>query len=189
VPRKYELTINNTTITVEVDGPNKGIFNVTVGEATFPVTVTDGDRSTGTFKVSVGDTTHTVHVTPNPDTSDFTLKIKQQKYAAELKSLTRPSAFSFQAFPSKPITTTPQKPTTVVPEAAEPGTVTAPLPGRVLDVRVKENQKVKTGEVLLVLEAMKMANEIRAPQGGMVRTLHVQAGDTVEKGQPMVSLQ
>lgn len=189
MPRKYELTINNTTITVEVDGPNNGIFNVTVGEATFPVTVTDGDRSAGTFKVSVGDTTHTIHVSPNPDTSDFTIKIKQQQYAAELKSLARPSAFSFQAFPSKPITTTPQKPTTVVPEVAEPGTVTAPLPGRVLDVRVKENQKVKTGEVLLVLEAMKMANEIRAPQGGKVRTLHVQAGDTVEKGQPMVSLQ
>ncbi|MFX1342014.1 MAG: biotin/lipoyl-containing protein [Promethearchaeota archaeon] len=189
MPRKYELRINNTTITVEVDGPNNGIFNVTVGEATFPVTVTDGDRSAGTFKVTVGDKTHTIFVTPNPDTSDFTLKINQQVYAAELKSLARPPAFSFQVFPSKPITAPPQKPTTVVPEAAEPGTVTAPLPGRILDVRVKENQKIKIGEVLLVLEAMKMANEIRAPQGGIVRTLHVQAGDTVEKGQPMVSLQ
>ncbi len=177
------------TITVEVDGPNNGIFNVTVGEVTFPVAVTDEDRSAGIFKVSVGDKTHTIHVTPNPDTSDFTIKIKQQKYAAELKSLARPSTFSFQAFPSKPSTITLQKPTSLVAEAAEPGTVTAPLPGRVLDVRVKENQKVKAGEVLLVLEAMKMANEIRAPQGGIVHTLHVQAGDTVEKGQPMVSLQ
>ena len=189
MPRKYELTINNTTITVEVDGPNNGILNVTIGETSFPVTVTNGDRSAGTFKVTVGDIKHIIQVTPNPDTSDYTLKIKQQKYAADLKPLARPSAFSFQTFPSTPTTTTPQEPTTVVPEAAEPGTVTAPLPGRVLEVRVKEKQKVESGDVLLVLEAMKMANEIRAPQGGTVRTVYVNAGDTVEKGQPMVSLQ
>jgi biotin carboxyl carrier protein len=190
VPRKYELTINNTTITVEVDGPNNGIFNVTIGEATFPVIVTNGERSAGTFKVTVGDATHTIQVTPNPDTSEFTLKIKQQQYAAELKPLARPAALSFQAFPSSPTTTvTPSEPRVVIPEAVEPGTVSAPLPGRVLEIRVKEAQKVKSGDVLLVLEAMKMANEIRAPQGGTVGSVHVQAGDTVEKGQPMVTLQ
>jgi biotin carboxyl carrier protein len=189
VPQKYELTINDTTITVEVDGPNNGILNVTIGEATFPVTVSNGDRGAGTFKVTVGDVKHTIQATPNPDTSEFTLKIKQQKFAAELKPLARPSAFSFQAFPSTPTTTTtPLEPTTVVPKATEPGTVTAPLPGRVLEVRVKEKQKVESGDVLLVLEAMKMANEIRAPQGGTVSTVHVQAGDTVEKGQPMIAL-
>ena len=189
MPRKYELTINNTIITVEVDGPNNGIFNVTIGEATFPVTVTNGERSAGTFKVTVGDTKHTIQVTPNPDTPEFTLKIKQQEYAAEIKPLARPAAFSFQAFRSRPTTTvTPSEPRITVP-IAEPGTVTAPLPGRVLEVRVKEAQKVKSGDVLLVLEAMKMANEIRAPQEGKVGTVHVQAGDTVEKGQPMITLQ
>jgi pyruvate carboxylase subunit B len=66
--------------------------------------------------------------------------------------------------------------------------VTAPLPGRVLEVRVKEGASVKTGDVLLVLEAMKMANEIRAPQDGTIKTVHVEAGTAVEKGQPMISI-
>jgi glutaconyl-CoA decarboxylase len=45
------------------------------------------------------------------------------------------------------------------------------------------------GDVLLVLEAMKMANEIRAPQDGTITKVHVEAGTAVEKGQPMITIQ
>jgi biotin carboxyl carrier protein len=82
-----------------------------------------------------------------------------------------------------------QVPAEVAQVQAAPGTVTAPLPGRVLEVRVKSGAIVKLGDVLLVLEAMKMANEIRAPQDGTVTKIHVEAGTAVEKGQPMISIQ
>lgn len=185
--RKYELTINDTTINVEVDGPNNGILNVTIGEATFPVQVADEKRGSGTFKVTVGDVKHTIHIAPQSDTQDYKLTIKKQTYAAHLKSLI--SVPSLSVRPTT-ISSTFEAPTpsTATPIPTEPGAVTAPLPGRVLEVQVKEGQQIKSGDVLLVLEAMKMANEIRAPQDGAIKTVHVKAGDTVEKGQPMITI-
>ncbi len=60
-------------------------------------------------------------------------------------------------------------------------TVHAPMSGLVLSVMVQPGQHVHTGEGLLVLEAMKMENELRAPTDGVVKALHVTPGDTVGK--------
>jgi len=64
----------------------------------------------------------------------------------------------------------------------------APMPGSVLEVKVKEGDKVEEGEVLLVLEAMKMENEIIASQGGTVTKVMVKKGDTVNSEDPLVAL-
>ena len=66
--------------------------------------------------------------------------------------------------------------------AAAPGAVTALMPGRVRAVRVSQGQQVKTGEVLLILEAMKMENEIRSPVDGVVKELPVAEGASVAAG-------
>ncbi|HSP93321.1 MAG TPA: biotin/lipoyl-containing protein [Thermoanaerobaculia bacterium] len=58
--------------------------------------------------------------------------------------------------------------------------IRALMPGRVLEVRVAEGQRVEEGQVLIVLEAMKMQNEIRATSGGVVARCVVSAGETVE---------
>jgi biotin carboxyl carrier protein len=68
------------------------------------------------------------------------------------------------------------------------GTVKAPMPGTVLSLKVTAGQSVKSGDVLLILEAMKMENEISAVSDGVVKTIHVQAGSTVNTGDPMVDL-
>jgi glutaconyl-CoA decarboxylase len=76
----------------------------------------------------------------------------------------------------------------VVPPAPAPrqpaggGSVTSPLPGKVLSVRAQVGQKVKRGDLLLVIEAMKMENEIFAAAAGTVRKVHVTAGQNVETG-------
>ncbi|MFW9934934.1 MAG: biotin/lipoyl-containing protein [Candidatus Thorarchaeota archaeon] len=136
---------------------------------------------------------HTVHLKPNPDTSDFTIKMEKESFIAALKAETEKPVQSFQPTSIAPTPSTmlapTQVPTQVAQVQAAPGTVTAPLPGRVLEVRVKSGTTVKHGDVLLVLEAMKMANEIRAPQDGTVTKIHVEAGTAVEKGQPMISIQ
>jgi len=60
--------------------------------------------------------------------------------------------------------------------------VRAPMPGRVVSVRVAVGQVVERGDLVATLEAMKMENELRAPGAGRVQALHVGAGDTVEHG-------
>lgn len=80
------------------------------------------------------------------------------------------------------------------PKAAAPAgaqgavKVNAPMPGKILKVNVNAGAAVKKGDVLLVLEAMKMENEICAPQDGTVATVECAAGDSVESGKVLVSM-
>jgi len=66
--------------------------------------------------------------------------------------------------------------------------VSAPMPGKILAVKAKEGDSVKAGAVLLVLEAMKMENDIVAPQDGVVASINVKVGDSVESGAKLASL-
>lgn len=69
---------------------------------------------------------------------------------------------------------------------AEGEAVRAPLPGVIADVKVAVGQEVKAGDVLLVLEAMKMENEVVAPVAGTVRQVLVDRGAAVNAGDPLV---
>ena len=72
--------------------------------------------------------------------------------------------------------------------AAGAVTVKAPMPGNILDVKVAAGASVKAGDVLIILEAMKMENEIVAPQDGTVASINVNKGDTVNSGDVLVSM-
>lgn len=74
------------------------------------------------------------------------------------------------------------------PTAAGSVKVDAPMPGNILDVKVSNGTAVKAGQVLVILEAMKMENEIVAPQDGTVASINVNKGDTVEAGQTIITL-
>ncbi len=63
-----------------------------------------------------------------------------------------------------------------------PGEVTAPLAGVVVDVRVAVGEKITAGQTLLVIEAMKMQNEIQSPHDGTVKAIHCEKGGRVEQG-------
>ena len=64
----------------------------------------------------------------------------------------------------------------------------APMPGLVIDVPVHEGQAVEKGQTLLVLESMKMQNELRAPHAGIVARLRVKAGESVQQKQILLNL-
>lgn len=67
--------------------------------------------------------------------------------------------------------------------------VKPPMPGKVVAVRVKPGDEVKQGDVLLILEAMKMQNEIPSPTVGIVKAVHVKPGQTVEGKDVLIEIE
>ncbi len=65
----------------------------------------------------------------------------------------------------------------------------APMPGLVLDVLVAEGAEVEKGDVLIILESMKMQNELRSPRSGSISRVYVFAGDSVEQKQAMLVIE
>jgi len=74
-----------------------------------------------------------------------------------------------------------------VPQGAQ--VVEAPMPGTILDIKVNQGDTVNEGQVLIILEAMKMENEIVAPRSGKVSALNTSKGASVNAGDPLVSLE
>ena len=77
------------------------------------------------------------------------------------------------------------------PVAAAPAgatTITCPMPGTIIDIKVAAGQAVAEGQVLVIFEAMKMENEIVAPCAGTVASVNVGKGDSVDSGSVLLSL-
>ncbi|GAB4540500.1 MAG: acetyl-CoA carboxylase biotin carboxyl carrier protein subunit [Anaerolineae bacterium] len=66
--------------------------------------------------------------------------------------------------------------------------IKAPMPGVVVEVPVSEGQPVETGDIVVVLESMKMQNEFRSPRSGVVHNIRVKTGDRVDQDQIMVTI-
>jgi pyruvate carboxylase subunit B len=75
------------------------------------------------------------------------------------------------------------------PRPSHAGCVTTAMPGTIVEVKVKVGDKVKAGDGVLVIEAMKMENEIQSPVAGTVVAIHVAKGDAVTPDQVLVEIQ
>lgn len=67
--------------------------------------------------------------------------------------------------------------------------ITAPMPGLIIEISVKEGQEVKENDSLLILEAMKMENSITSPIDGVIKAIHSKKGDAVEKNQLIIEFE
>lgn len=90
--------------------------------------------------------------------------------------------------PVVPVASAAPKKSTPAPAADGANKVIAPMPGTILDIKVAVGQSVKKGDVVCVLEAMKMENDIPAPCDGVVSSVNVQKGATVAANDVIVSL-
>lgn len=135
----------------------------------------------------------------------YVATINGKKYEVEVekleayKSLDR-NGVAAPAAPVLPASAPVQRPAAPAPVAPAPApapaaaapagatTVEAPMPGKILNIKVSEGQAVKFGEVVVIMEAMKMETEIVAPADGTVSKILVKAGDSVDTGAALVAL-
>lgn len=117
----------------------------------------------------------------------FKVMVDGKEYVVEIEELGEPNSqapiqprYEIKPESSKPSTPKPAE------TSAEEGAVTSPMPGKILDIRVSKGDRVKTGDVLIILEAMKMENEIVAPKDGIVKEVRVNVGDKVDRGSVLI---
>ncbi len=67
--------------------------------------------------------------------------------------------------------------------------VLSPIPGLIMEIMVKEGDKVSTGDLVIKMEAMKMENEIKSTRDGTVTKIHINKGDSVLEGQPLITVE
>ncbi len=130
------------------------------------------------YKVAVGDIDNNVaEVTVNG--TPYTVELEQAAAPAPVKSV-KPAA--------APRTETGAKVVAKPVAAGGAGAVKAPLPGVILDIKVAVGDTVAAGDTVVVLEAMKMENNIHADKGGVVKSICVNKGDSVLEGADLVVL-
>ncbi len=126
------------------------------------------------------------HVTVNG--TAYEVEIEGGKAAAAKKPQVAPVPTAASNIAVTPTTAAPSRPAQVAP-AGGSHTVKSPLPGTVLSVKVAVGDRVTVGQPLLVLEAMKMENEINADRAGVVKAVCVQQGATVMEGDNLIAIE
>lgn len=127
----------------------------------------------------------------------FNITVNGKSYEVEVEEVGAPASSAPKAAPKAPAApaaaapkAAPKAEAKPAPVAASAGqeVVEAPMPGNIWKVLVKEGQEVKEGDVLLILEAMKMENEILSPKDGVVSKLATSEGAAVNTGDQLVIL-
>jgi biotin carboxyl carrier protein len=112
------------------------------------------------------------------------VEVNGKEYEIELKTEAKKEVIPTKINRSE-VTTQSSKPQKV---KATPGSVLAPIPGLVLKILVKEGSEVKIGDPILILEAMKMESEIASTASGVVKSIKVKEGDTVQEDEVLVEI-
>lgn len=164
---RYTVTVAGHTFQVEIgpQGPTIDGHPITADLATLPGTPVRHLLAAGRA--------HTLIAQPGPEPGTWTLHLDNTRLTARVLD---PHTHTLQTLAAR--STRP----------AGPAHIRAPMPGLVLRVDVRPGQTVRPGQGLLIIEAMKMENELRADTPGTVARVLVQAGQPVEKGTVLIEL-
>ena len=111
-------------------------------------------------------------------------EIEGAKHKAPPSPVKSPSVTSEAPHAANPLVAKPAPPRVATEEV-----VTSPMPGTVITINVKAGDLVKVGDALLILESMKIQNEIPAPRDGRVKEVHVSEGKYVRRREPLVAIE
>ena len=152
-------------------------YKIAVGEKKFEVEI--GVIKDGLAQVTVNDETYEVNIENFAEVTGG----GAIKKSSPMPVPSRPKASA------PPDASPPQESVPVSPPTAGSGVITAPISGRIIEVKVKVGDTISAGQEMLVLEAMKMENSISSDVSGKIREIRVQTGDQVSTGDVLMVIE
>ncbi|AVM53870.1 biotin-dependent enzyme [Bacteroides zoogleoformans] len=136
------------------------------------------------YNVTIGDIEENIaHVEVNG--TSYNVEMEQKVKAAPVKPVVRPAATTATTAPAA----APAQVSKPVAASAGKSGVKSPLPGVILDIKVNVGDTVKKGQLIIILEAMKMENSINADRDGKITAINVSKGDSVLEGTDLVIIE
>lgn len=143
------------------------------------------------YKLKINDKDYTVVIKDVTDDAVLA-EVNGNKHIVQIDTIT--SVAAQEKIPeSSQVSASPSPSPVAIPDAPPPGpagtgSIVTPIPGQIISISVSVGEKVRTGQKLLVLEAMKMENSITASMDGTVSEIQVAVGDVVGQGQTLIVL-
>jgi len=180
---EYNLLINKKPRKVKLpDFIEKKAFKAEVNGKSIEVELSEDTSYHKPFFIKVGDKPYKVELDRRETGGSITVKVDGVPYSAQLENTNR--VISQALKPTLP----PIEKKLVKTQLLDKGIIAASMPGKVVLLRVKAGDSVREGDVLLVLESMKMENEIASPISGIVKEVKVSEGSAVNIGEIMVEV-
>jgi len=178
---EYDILINKKPHRVRLAYlDERTIFEVEVNGKSIKVELSEGISFDKPFLIKVDGKHHRVELSRREIVGSVSVKVDDASYSAQLENKNRIISTAL-----RPALPTLEKKFSKA-QAMEKGVIVASMPGRVVLLRAKAGDSVRVGDVLLVLEAMKMENEIVSPINGFVKDVKVSEGSAVNIGEIMV---
>ena len=167
---KYSVVVNGESFAIDVDGDR-----VRIGDTTAAARIVDVDGpATPLRTLTIDGAVHRVQLRPGESRGRYTLWIDGFRFEVEAMDERTRAIRELSAATAKP---------------TGPAPLVAPMPGMIVRVNVGTGDAVNAGQGLVVMEAMKMENELRAATGGTVKRVHVAPGTAVEKGALLLEME
>ena len=143
------------------------------------------------YKLKINDKDYTVVIKDVTDDAVLA-EVNGKKHVVHINTISNLAAPA-EIQENSPISAAPSSSPVMIPKAAAPktagsGSIITPIPGQIISISVSLGEKVRSGQKLLVLEAMKLENSITATMDGTVSEILVAEGDVVNQGQPLIVL-
>jgi biotin carboxyl carrier protein len=179
---EYNIIIKNRPYKVELaKKEDKGQFEARVNDKPLELEIEEGETGAHSpLTLRVAGKMYLAELDRIDRHTPFTLKINDAIFQVQLKEPVKTRAAPISAAPA--VARAEKHRGTAAPE----GSIVAPMAGKIVSVRVKKGDAVKAGDVVCILEAMKMENEITAAKAGTVQEVNVSEGTAVNEGSILV---